>query len=65
MGCRRKDRRGEGAKLGSLGLAYAGLGQVEKALSLLEQARRIGEEINDPRIVAAATQAIKKLRGES
>ena len=39
------DRRGEGNALGNLGTAYAALGQVERAIDLLEQALRIGREI--------------------
>ena len=32
------DRQGEGAALGNLGIAYADLGQVERAIGFYEQA---------------------------
>jgi len=43
------DRRGEGADLGNLGLAYSGLGQVEKAIEYYEKALVIAREIGDRR----------------
>ena len=42
------DRRGEGAGLGNLGLAYKNLGQVEKACVLWREALKIYEEIKSP-----------------
>jgi len=45
------DLRGEGSALCNLGLAYADLGQAEKAIGLLEQVLQIGQEIKDPNIV--------------
>jgi len=56
------NRRGEVAPLGNLGLAYTALAQVEKAIGLLEQAHRIGQEIKDPRIIRFTTAALKRLR---
>ena len=41
------DRRGEGTRLGNLGLAYCSLGQVEKAIKYYEQALNISKEIGD------------------
>jgi tetratricopeptide (TPR) repeat protein len=41
------DRRGEGADLGNLGLAYSDLGQVEKAIEYYGQALVIAREIGD------------------
>ena len=46
--CRRTgDRRGEGAALGNLGLAYADLGEVHKAIEYSQQALAIAQEIGD------------------
>ena len=59
------DRQGEGIVLGNLGLAYAGLGQVEKAIGLLEQSLRIGEEIKDPEIVRVSQAQLDRLRGQA
>ena len=59
------DRRGEGAALGNLGLAYAALGQTERAIGLLEQALRIGQEIKDPQIIGIASQSLERWRGGS
>ena len=42
-------RRDEGAFLGSLGLAYAALGQVERAIEYYTQALAIAREIGDRR----------------
>jgi tetratricopeptide (TPR) repeat protein len=58
------DRRGEGNTLGSLGLTYAELGQVEKAIELLSQSLRIGTEIKDPRIIRFASAQLERLRGD-
>ncbi|MDY3561682.1 tetratricopeptide repeat protein [Gemmata sp. JC673] len=41
------DRRGEGAALGNLGLAWAALGDARKAIGFHEQALAIGREIRD------------------
>ncbi len=57
------DRRGQGRALGNLGTAYAALGEVKKAIGLLEGALRIGQEIQDPRIVDKASAQLEKLRG--
>jgi len=43
------DRRGEGAALGNLGLAYSALGEVRKAIEYHEQALAIAREIRDRR----------------
>jgi len=43
------DRRGEGNRLGNLGLAYKYLGQVEKAIDYYEKALVIAKEISDRR----------------
>ena len=43
------DRRGEGNALGNLGLAYADLGEVEKAIGYHEQALVISRAIGDRR----------------
>ncbi|MFV9631808.1 MAG: tetratricopeptide repeat protein [Methanosarcinales archaeon] len=41
------DRKGEGAPLGNLGLAYSYLGQAEKAIEYYGQALEISKEIGD------------------
>ena len=41
------DRRGEGTALGSLGIAYANLGQVERAIGSYEQHLAIARAIGD------------------
>ena len=43
------DRRGEGADLGNLGLAYAALGQVDKAREYLAMSLAVFDKIKDPR----------------
>ncbi len=43
------DRRGGGADLCNLGLAYSDLGQLEKAIGYYEQALAIAREIGDRR----------------
>ena len=43
------DRRGEGTALGNLGIAYADLGQVERAIGFYEQDLAIAREIGDRR----------------
>ncbi len=53
--------RGRGSALGNLGIAYARLGQAEKAAGLWRQAKAIGEAIKDPRIIEAMTRALKSL----
>jgi tetratricopeptide (TPR) repeat protein len=45
----RGDRRAEGAHLGNLGLAYAGLGETRKAIEYHDQALAIAREIGDRR----------------
>ena len=57
------DRRGEGTALGNLGIAYSGLGEVERAIDLLEQAPWIGQEIKDPQIVRIFSAQLERLRG--
>ena len=46
---RLKDRGAEGAHLGSLGLAYAALGDARRAIEFHEQHRDIAREIGDRR----------------
>jgi tetratricopeptide (TPR) repeat protein len=58
----RRHRRGEGADLGNLGLAYSNLGQVEKAIEYYEKALNIGKEINDPRIINFCESKLKSIR---
>jgi tetratricopeptide (TPR) repeat protein len=41
------DRRGEGARLGSLGLAYHALGQVERAIEYYQDSLAIAQEIGN------------------
>ena len=41
------DRQGEGNALGNLGIAYAELGEVQKAIGYYEQALVISREIGD------------------
>ena len=48
------DRRGEGAALGNLGLAYAALGEVRRAIDFYEEALAISREIGDRRAEGAA-----------
>lgn len=55
------DRQGEGDALCNLARNYARLGEVEKARAFLQQAKAIGEQIGDPRIVQSATQALERL----
>jgi len=43
------DRRGEGADLGNLGLAYAALGETRRAIEYYEQQLIITREIGDRR----------------
>ncbi|HOV83171.1 MAG TPA: tetratricopeptide repeat protein, partial [Methanothrix sp.] len=43
------DRRGEGADLGNLGLAYADLGDARKAIEYYDQALAISRQIGDRR----------------
>jgi tetratricopeptide (TPR) repeat protein len=47
--CRLGDPKAEGAHLGNLGLAYADLGEVRKAIGYYEQALEIAREIGDRR----------------
>jgi hypothetical protein len=54
-----------GRLLGTVGLAYARLGQVEKAIGLLEQSLRIGQEIKDPQIEGFASAHLNRLRGRA
>ena len=49
------DRRGEGADLGNLGLAYAALGEPRRAIELYEQQLVIVCEIGDRRGEAVAS----------
>lgn len=42
------DRRGEGADLGNLGLAYSDLGEVEQARTCWQQSLAIFEQIQSP-----------------
>ena len=58
------DRRGEGADLGNLGLVYADLGEVQKAIGYYEQALVIAREIQDPHIADIAEAQLKRLRSE-
>ena len=51
----------DGSVLGNLGNAYADLGEVEKAAALLQQAKAIGDQIGDPRIVEFATGVLETL----
>jgi tetratricopeptide (TPR) repeat protein len=44
------DRQGEGAALGSLGIAYAQLGEPRRAIEHLEQSLKIAREIGDRRV---------------
>ena len=41
------DRKGEGADLGNLGLAYSHLGEQRKAIEFHKQALKISREIGD------------------
>ena len=43
------DRRGEGAALGSLGIVYAALGKLRRAMQFFEQTLLIHGEIGDRR----------------
>ncbi len=43
------DRRGEGNALGSLGIAYLGLGETRRAIEFYEQQLEIAREIGDRR----------------
>ena len=43
------DRRGEGQRLGNLGIAYRNLGQVERAIELYEAALAVAREVGDRR----------------
>ncbi len=49
------DRRGEGNRLGNLGLAYSGLGEVARAIEYYEQALQIARETGDRRGEAFAS----------
>jgi tetratricopeptide (TPR) repeat protein len=49
-----KDRKMEGAALGNLGLAYADLGEMRKAIEFCEQSLKVMREIGDRRGEGAA-----------
>ena len=51
-----------GQLLGTLGLAYARLGQMEKAMEYLETALAIALEVKDPRLEAFVSEALEKLK---
>jgi len=53
-----EDRQGEGNALGNLGIAYAALGETEKANALLEQALQIGQAIKNIEIIRGATAGL-------
>ncbi len=52
-----------GDEAGNLGLACARLGEVGKAIALLEGALQIGQEIKDPRMVDFFSAKLEELRG--
>ena len=56
---------GLGNALANLGSAYLRVGQVEKAIRVLEQSRRIGKEIKDPEIVRVSQAQLDRLRGQA
>jgi len=56
------DRRGKGYQPGNLGLAYAHLGQVEKAREYLKATLAIAAEIKDPGMEAIALRTLEKLK---
>ena len=56
-----RDPQGEGSELGNLGIAYTSLGEVRKATALLQQAKTIGEQIGDPRLVETCAAALEDL----
>ena len=58
-----RQQGGEVAQLASLLGEYAALGEVERAIGLLEQALRIGHEIKDPQIIRIVTAQLERLRG--
>ncbi|WP_141706497.1 MULTISPECIES: tetratricopeptide repeat protein [Methanosarcina] len=57
------DRRGEGNRLGNLGLAYYRLGEPRKAIEFLKQSLAIGKAIEDPRIISFCEKKLKELYG--
>ena len=48
IACEIGDRRGEGAALGNLGMAYAALGDRERAITYTQDALEIFEQIESP-----------------
>jgi len=56
------DRQLVGPLLGTVGLVCAALGQVERAIALLEQALKIGWEIKDPQIIRVTSAELERLR---
>jgi tetratricopeptide (TPR) repeat protein len=57
------DQRGEGAALGNLGNAHAGLGDRKKAKLCLEQALAIGRQVEDPEIIHKCEESLKASEG--
>ena len=51
-----------GRLLGTIGLAYADLGQTEKAIGYLDEAMRIGKETSDPQTIRLASDKLEQLR---
>ncbi|MGE0642341.1 MAG: TIR domain-containing protein [Nitrospira sp.] len=50
--------------LGTVGLAYHRLGEPRRAIEYYEQALAIGREVEDPRIIAACENGLRRCRGE-
>ena len=58
------DRQAQGAHLGNLGIAYADLGQYERAIEHYQQARAIFEAIGVPHLVKRIDANIAKARAK-
>ena len=52
-----------GNQLGNLGLAYARLGQVDKAIALMEQSQAIGQDLPNPNILNVVEPTLAERRG--
>lgn len=51
--------------LGTIGNAYARLGETRRAIDLCEQSLAIGRAIADPRIIRACEQCLRRCRGQA
>ncbi len=63
--CPGPDERGSGQPtLGTVGIAYADLGETRRAIEHYEQGLPIGRQISDPWIIRACENGLKRCRDE-